>query len=256
MACKDRDVKVLCVGDLHVKADRVISFAKTAEDLLTLVRSEEPDLVVLLGDLLDGHEWVKTQCAVAVDRLITEMASLVRTAVVIGNHDYINNQQFLSKMHLFNAYKSTDNILVADEVKCLTLRLLFCPYVYPGRFAEAMDTAQDLDWKASATDTVLFAHQEFRGVQMGCVQSKISDVWDSSWPTVISGHIQVGQQSSVCGHSDNDVVRSISRQQGEPNHSEEGDASRGCFRAQDSSSKCQNFGLQNRDAGGDMRTWV
>jgi hypothetical protein len=40
----------------------------------------------------------------------------------------------------------------------------------------------------------IFAHQEFYGVKMGAIESKIGDKWDEKNPVVISGHIHQWQR--------------------------------------------------------------
>ena len=78
---------------------------------------------------------------------------------------------------------------------------LFCPYVPPGKFIEALNTCE-FDWKKS---TAIFCHQEFFGCKMGAILSVEGDKYDESYPNIISGHIHSKQtiQSNIyyCGSS-------------------------------------------------------
>jgi hypothetical protein len=67
--------------------------------------------------------------------------------------------------------------------------VLFVPYVAPGRFIEALNTSS-FDYTHALC---IFAHQEFRGCNMGAIQSVEGDMWDEKYPQVISGHIHKNQ---------------------------------------------------------------
>jgi hypothetical protein len=61
---------------------------------------------------------------------------------------------------------------------------VFCPYVPPGKFCEALRTCPD--WpKAKA----IFCHQEFKNAKIGSIISRDGDEWPESYPFVITGHI-------------------------------------------------------------------
>ncbi len=92
-----------------------------------------------------------------------------------------------------NSMKQWENVVIVDTVleythnKC---KFIFVPYVYPGRFQEALDTRPD--WKLNLI--CIFAHQEFRGCKMGAIISEDGDKWPLEYPQVISGHIHMRQK--------------------------------------------------------------
>lgn len=103
-----------------------------------------------------------------------------------------NNQQFLSDNHWLNALKEWENLVVVDKViieKIKNQYFVFCPYIAPGRFEEALNTV-GYKWKDA---TCIFAHQEFYGCKMGAITSIEGDKWSVEYPNVISGHIHKNQ---------------------------------------------------------------
>ena len=87
-----------------------------------------------------------------------------------------------------NAMKMWDNVFITDKGMTHTTpfgKFLFCPYVFPGKFEEALDII-DKDWKSART---IFCHQEFRGCKMGALVSVDGDEWKLNYPFIVSGHI-------------------------------------------------------------------
>lgn len=99
-----------------------------------------------------------------------------------------NNQQFLTTNHWMNILKEWEGLEVVDAVRtceCDGETFVMVPYVPPGRFEEALNTAGG-GWKRA---TCIFAHQEFYGCKMGAIKSMDGDHWPESYPRVVSGHI-------------------------------------------------------------------
>jgi DNA repair exonuclease SbcCD nuclease subunit len=178
--------RILAIGDLHIQPDTLAEvnvFLKQLDKWLT----ENPvDLIVILGDTLHTHETVYTECLNKMLEYIRLCERHAPTEVMVGNHDYINNQQFLTPAHPFSGWKKSHNIV--DYVKVSAVRgkkIVLCPYVPDGRFHEALRTVGD-EWKSAAC---IFAHQLFDGAKMGPIVSKGVEKWDEKSPMVISGHI-------------------------------------------------------------------
>jgi hypothetical protein len=94
-----------------------------------------------------------------------------------------SNQNFLNENHWMNVFKKWDNITVCDTVIKYD-NMVFCPYVPPGKFIDALNTVND--WE---TSDCIFAHQEFRNCKMGAIESRDGDLYSENLPMVISGHI-------------------------------------------------------------------
>ena len=185
-------VKILFVGDPHFQVSNIPEVDIFIEKLEKLAKNENPDLICVGGDLLHTHERLHTIALNKAYEFIKKLRSISPTYILVGNHDYSNNSQFLTTNHWMNGMKEWDNTFVVDEVKCIELKgeiFTFCPYVYPGRFEEALNTVGS-KWKESS---IIFAHQEFAGCKMGAIISIEGDKWPLDYPEVISGHIHSRQ---------------------------------------------------------------
>lgn len=187
--------KVIFVGDPHFKVKNAEHIPLFISRVQNISDSFAPDFVVIAGDILDNHDKIDVEPLNLALNFITSISQKHKTFLLVGNHDYKNNQQFLSDHHWMNAIKQWNNVVVVDTVTQYTvntLNFLFLPYVPPGRFLEAIKTSSDL-----TLDNVrcIFAHQEFYGCKMGAIESKLGDNWDETWPLVISGHIHDKQWS-------------------------------------------------------------
>lgn len=186
--------KILFVGDPHFKVKNVEHVPLFKSKILDVIDHRKVDFVVIAGDLLDNHDKVDVEPLNLAVEFVDAVSKLALTFVLVGNHDYKNNQQFLTNDHWMNALKNWTNVVVVDEVVEFD-GFLFAPYVPPGRFVEALET------KISRNDfskyTAVFAHQEFQGCKMGVVKSTVGDVWLDEWPLVVSGHIHEKQWSKA-----------------------------------------------------------
>ena len=192
---EDETVKVFVIGDIHYKASTLFEGEIFTEKVINAVSVSQPDFIVILGDTLDTHEVVRVQPFNLACQLIEELSNIAPVYVIIGNHDYINNSQFLTTNHIFNPLKKWDNVFVVDEPVFHTYKdysFVFCPYVEPGRFVEALDHLVSGGEMWDLADCI-FAHQEFKGCKMGAFISDAGDDWDENYPAVISGHIHDAQ---------------------------------------------------------------
>ena len=186
------DLQVLCIGDPHIKYTNIPRSKEMIESVISLVKERKPDIVVVMGDTLDRFEDVKTTALCLAVDFIDRLSKLVKVYLLIGNHDYPNPNVFMNAPHPFTALHRWDSVVVVDKVITHNISghdLTFVPYVCTGRFVEALNTTDN--WINSK---VIFAHQEFQGCQMGAITSINGDVWDTSFPEVVSGHIHDYQQ--------------------------------------------------------------
>ncbi len=182
----------MCVGDIHIKPNNTHLVDLLEQQITTYIQTKRIDMVVLLGDILDTFERLHTQTLNRAYQLVHCIRKQCLVAILVGNHDYINNQQFLTDQHWMNAMKDWQNVYVVDRTFQYTigsLQLVFVPYVPPRRFIEALDVLPD--WKNAFC---IFAHQEFKGCKMGAIVSSDGDEWDINYPMVISGHIHDHQR--------------------------------------------------------------
>lgn len=188
--------KVLVIGDPHFKTNNIRECELFIDKVVTCINKTNPDFIVVLGDLLDKHAIYQEAPFNLAIKFLIKISDLKKTFLIVGNHDYCNNQQFLTDKHPYNALKKWgDQMIIVDTTTHFTTssggttssgqQFTFVPYVPPGRFLEALNTSE-IDFKKS---TGIFAHQEFYGCKMRSIISENGDIWDKDYPFVISGHI-------------------------------------------------------------------
>jgi len=184
-------MKILFIGDPHIKTDNHIDVDILLSELEKICQSITFDLIIVGGDVMHYHERIFTQALNKTLHFIKTLSKYAHIDILVGNHDMINNQQFLTSNHWLNVF-SEKNISVIDKpIKKQIDQFIFmlCPYVFPGRFIEALETV-DKNWQEC---NVIFAHQEFKGCKMGSIISIEGDEWKQEYPQIISGHIHDNQ---------------------------------------------------------------
>lgn len=188
-------ISILFIGDPHVKTDNIPETDLLIKNILKYISEKKPDICIIGGDVMHYHEKLYTIALNKSHEMIKKISEIVKTFVLVGNHDYINNQQFLTENHWMNSMKDwPEDLSIVDQpihFKLNGIDLMMCPYVYPGRFVEALDKNKDFNWKES---DVIFAHQEFKGCKMGAITSEMGDSWELEYPKVVSGHIHNNQK--------------------------------------------------------------
>lgn len=191
-----KTVTVLFCGDPHFMVSNIPEVELFIERMTALANEKKPDLIICAGDLLHTHERLHTLPLNKAYEFIDKMRKISKTYVLVGNHDYIQNQQFLTDNHWMNGMKEWDNTIIVDRVVTEVINnvlFTFVPYVPPGRFQEALSTLDEnvALWRES---DCIFAHQEFFGCKMGAIVSVEGDKWPLDYPEVISGHIHSKQK--------------------------------------------------------------
>jgi DNA repair exonuclease SbcCD nuclease subunit len=192
MVINKMTVEVLCIGDPHFQVDNIPEVDLFTEKILSLANEKQPKIIVILGDTLHTHERLHTIPFNKANDLIYKLSTVALTYVLVGNHDYISNQQFLTTNHWLSGIKEWKNVVVVDQVITESLygvKFTFVPYVPPGRFEEALNTTGE-GWRDSSC---IFAHQEFAGCKMGAITSIEGDKWNINYPHIVSGHIHSRQ---------------------------------------------------------------
>ena len=185
--------KIVTIGDPHFQMSNMDEVKIFIQKCIQHLKKQKENLyaIVVLGDVLHDHERVHSTALNVAVKFLNELAEISPTYVLVGNHDLINNSQFLTQNHWMNALKSNKNITIVDDVMeeiWEDKTVVMCPYVPNGRFVEALDTGGD--WREA---DVIFAHQEIKGVKMGSIVSEHGDEWKDDWPFVITGHIHQNQ---------------------------------------------------------------
>lgn len=186
--------KFLLIGDPHFKPTNCLETSQLYVETEKLLKREQYDLVVVLGDVLDTFDRIHLPTFKRCEKYLEMINSHTRLAVLIGNHDRVNNGEFLSDVHAFGSlehWKSPrgEPAIIAGNVKLLNIsgmNFIFAPYVPPNRFLEALNSLENLDF---SNIRAVFSHQEYRGAKMGAIVSQIEEGWPEDYPLNFSGHI-------------------------------------------------------------------
>jgi DNA repair exonuclease SbcCD nuclease subunit len=182
-------MKFLFIGDVHIKTDNSEEIDILMLEIERICRLTKYDYIIVGGDVMHYHERLFTQCLNKSLFFLNKLSNIAYTFVLVGNHDYINNSEFLTENHWMNSMKNVKNIKIVDQV-IEENDFILCPYVYPGRFIEALET-KTKNWMSKK---IIFAHQEFKGCKMGAIDSIEGDDWKGEFPIVVSGHIHDNQK--------------------------------------------------------------
>jgi hypothetical protein len=138
---KKEKLSILCIGDPHYKEHNTIEMQEFNVKILNFVTQNKPDLVVILGDVLHDHKDINVYPLELATRMILSLSDIIPVYVLIGNHDRPNNSDFMSNYHPFPGLEFKHNVTLVPRTKETTFkghRLIFVPYVFPGRFEEAL----------------------------------------------------------------------------------------------------------------------
>jgi len=199
-------VLVIIVGDLHFKKDNAMMSDLVILKIMEKIKETKPDFVVLLGDILDGHERIHGPTQNKASRFIRHIAAICPVIIIVGNHDRPDPSTYLTEESCFFQMKGISNIHIADRVLSFKyktegsadqIRFVFVPYVPPGTFHDALDTLEEKvmdDDKPQNRPAAIFCHQEFKGATMRGRKSSNGDEWAKDNPLIISGHLHKFQQ--------------------------------------------------------------
>lgn len=188
-------VTALLLTDTHFRADNILEGQEFVEKFITKAEQLCPTFIVHMGDIYEHHETLKVGAMRIAEYLFERLSYIAPVYILIGNHDYTNNRQFLTSNHGLNALKKWNNITVVDKVISREIygkQFVFCPYVPPGRFHEALDTLHQEQnvWEMAEC---IFTHITINGCYYGNGIVTDADDWDEDDPPVISGHIHEPQ---------------------------------------------------------------
>lgn len=181
-------MKLLIIGDPHFQVKNVLDIELFHTKIKEQLDTQTYSYIIILGDILHDHDRLNTIPMNMAYNFIRMCKSYAKTICLVGNHDLINNREFLSTNHWMNGMKEWDNVEIIDTTKTFEDLFVCVPYVEPGRFRDALSRVSD--WKRYK---LIFAHQEMQGCKMGALISEEGDEWDEEDAMLISGHIHENQ---------------------------------------------------------------
>lgn len=206
-------IKFYAIGDPHISKRHLSLSQEAIKGTIDLFRkAPNVDLIVIMGDILDRHDDVKmTFQRMAIDWIQSLMkiaddeerksGRRIPIVILIGNHDRPTNQDMFSNIHPFMCMNDIpERLYIVNKPKAIkinNIKILFMPYVPPGKFEEGFnmylsEMHKNDKWvsiKSISNFSLIFAHQEFEGAPYGPITSIKGDKWPEHYPMVISGHI-------------------------------------------------------------------
>ena len=82
---------ILIIGDPQFKVDNVLEVDLFIERITILAQNKEPDLIIILGDVLHDHERLHTIPLNKAYEFINRMRNITKTYIIVGNHDLLNH---------------------------------------------------------------------------------------------------------------------------------------------------------------------
>ena len=204
-------VLIVSIGDLHFKKETPAITDLVVSKILEKIEIIRPDIVVILGDMLDSHEKIDMLTLIKTTKFMKAITGVkskanlpVAVFMIVGNHERADATTFLTENSSLYTFKDIPNVHVVDRVIPInveivnsteTMRFVFVPYVAPGQFHKALDTLEHKITTPGHIPLSIFCHQEFKGCPLiGGRKSRLGDDWDEKLPLCISGHIHSMQR--------------------------------------------------------------
>ena len=195
----DKKLTCLAIGDPHFKPNMVVEGEEFIDRVVQTAEMYKPTFIVILGDTLHTHDVSHVAAYNLAINFLDKLYRIAPVKLIIGNHDYSNNQQFCSDSHFFNPMKNWgENLEVVDYPKYCTFidsqnknrSFVFCPYTPPGTLINALTLLYKDDNNCDFRNAdAIFVHQEMNGCTMNQITSNEGDKWFDELPPIISGHI-------------------------------------------------------------------
>ena len=185
-------MRMIVIGDIHIKNKHHERSIALVDDIINNVKTDKPDSVMLLGDVLDGADIIHSNCLLQLSRLLIEISSVCPVYVIMGNHDASTPHIEMPENHALQCFKSlgSRHVHIIDTPSVidpgLGSKMLIMPYLPPGTFMKHIGEHTNVK--------LVFAHQEFEGcVFDGGNKSEHGDPIPTEF-NIISGHIHAEQK--------------------------------------------------------------
>jgi DNA repair exonuclease SbcCD nuclease subunit len=193
----------LIIGDPHFRDNNTIDTDMMASQIVSLVLSQKPDIVVILGDISDNFNNVTIGTIHRFNRFLASLQQITsHLYIMVGNHDRRNNFIYMTDEHPFGAMKMWNRTTVVDtttvashsDSEGIERKIVLVPYVPKGRLNEALQVKEmgieTVDSKEGLGGVMFVCtHQEYKDMKMGVAKSTSADEWPLRAPPCFNGHI-------------------------------------------------------------------
>lgn len=175
-------MKVLFIGDPHLKITRFDLSKQFLDWINGVVIKHKPDLIVNLGDTFDTHAVLRSEIMTEFMNHVDVCRIVAPYIYLLGNHDMFkpNDSKYHALKHLVG---KINNFIIVDEVKEL-YGITFVPYCH------------DTSLFPRTTNSICVAHQTFKGADYGDIttQEGVDADGIDGCELIISGHIHKRQR--------------------------------------------------------------
>lgn len=186
-------MKILRVGDPHVKFNNLEDCEKLLHYVEDLIRRLKPDRVEILGDLFHTHYVIRLEVLAFWDAWLQVLSDQVELVVLEGNHDqYGDTDAKFGTIRIFKHIKDAQNC---------PLRIVDAPcqlgiFGYMPHTSNKKKFVEDANYMESLGVKVLVCHQTFKGntYETGFPAPDGIELSEIKIPLVISGHIHTHQE--------------------------------------------------------------
>lgn len=152
-------LKILRVGDPHIRPSNLVEAENLMAFILKLVKSAKIDRLEILGDLFHTHAVLRLEVVDFWNRWLESFSDIVETVVLVGNHDQTGDHH--KGTHALEVFKriNSERLKIIDRPTVLG-QFIYAPYIHSeGDFVAAV---HGIDGHETKT---LVCHAEFSGSQ-------------------------------------------------------------------------------------------
>lgn len=172
-------MKLLLIGDLHIKISQFTLGCSVLTWLNQVIITEQPDLIVNLGDTMNDHSVLRSEILTEFMNHISEATKVAKYHYILGNHDFYKPTD--GKYHALETFKSMPGMVVIDKIYHLA-NMTFVPYM------------ANMNQFPVNTRSICLAHQTFLGADYGFHRPELGVEPSSvNADIIISGHIHKRQ---------------------------------------------------------------
>lgn len=181
---------ILIIGDPHLKPSSISLVERFLSWILDTIRTQKPDLVVILGDVFHTHNVVRSEIMFMITKYLEEALELVPHTILVGNHDMSHPK--VPDIHAWIpfAFPRWPNLHIVDQANGCE-DLYYIPYIDdPTVFQSTLDKAM-----RHQETNIIFCHQTFRGADFGFIKTKEGAPVPTDYDgLIVAGHIHKAQQ--------------------------------------------------------------
>ena len=108
-------INILIIGDPHFKVENIKEVELFIDKIEKLANEKNPDLIIILGDILHDHERLHTIPLNKSYDFINRMRNIAKTYIIVGNHDMCLGKDIPVLLYNGNI-KLSQNIIIGDNL--------------------------------------------------------------------------------------------------------------------------------------------